>query len=61
MNHSTMVFLRIMAFYIFLSYILAPIVFYYAFGRNLKAAGKGYMVGSILSVMLWQLYGSKMI
>ena len=61
MRHEIMVFLRIMAFYIFLSYILGPVVFYYAFGHNLKAAGKGYMVGSILSVIMWHFYGSKMV
>lgn len=61
MNHATMLFLRIMVFYIFLSYILGPIVFFYAFGRTLKSAGNGFMVGSILSVLLWYFYGSKMI
>ena len=61
MQHEMMVFLRIMAFYIFLSYVLGPIVFYYAFGRDLKAAGKGYMIGSILSLIMWYFYGSKLI
>ena len=53
-------FAQIMAFYVFLSYVLGPVVFYYAFGKTLKSAGHGFMVGSILSILMWHFYGSKM-
>ena len=54
-------FAGIMFFYILLSYLIFPLVFYYAFGRSLKSAGRGYVVGSIISLLLWFFYGSKMI
>uniref|UniRef100_A0A6C0HD53 Uncharacterized protein n=1 Tax=viral metagenome TaxID=1070528 RepID=A0A6C0HD53_9ZZZZ len=54
-------FLSIMMFYILLSYILGPLAFYYFFGKNLKSAGNGFIVGSVLSIVLWYFYGSKMI
>ncbi len=54
-------FIQIMAFYIVLSYVLGPIVFYYAFGETLKSAGNGFVVGSVLSIVLWYGYGSKMV
>jgi hypothetical protein len=51
----------IMAFYILLSYIIAPFIGYIMFGKSLKAAGNGFVVGSVASVILWYTYGSKMI
>jgi hypothetical protein len=54
-------FLGIMAFYILLSYILFPIIFYYSMGKTLASAGNGFIVGSIISILLWLFYGSKMI
>ena len=53
-------FVQIMVFYVFLSYVLGPIVFYYAFGKTLKSAGNGFMVGSVISIILWHFYGSRM-
>lgn len=61
MDKSMMTFLQIMVFYIFLSYVLAPVAFYYAFGRTLASAGNGFIVGSILSIVLWHFYGKKMV
>ena len=54
-------FFSIMAFYIFLSYILAPLLFYILFGRTFKSAGNGFAFGSIASIILWYTYGSKMV
>jgi len=54
-------FLGIMAFYILLSYILFPLIFYYSMGKTLTSAGNGFIVGSIISIGLWYFYGSKMI
>ena len=54
-------FLQIMVFYMFLTYVLGPVVFYYAFGRTLASAGNGFIVGSIVSVVLWHFFGKKMV
>jgi hypothetical protein len=50
-----------MLFYIVLSYLIMPLVFYYAFGKTLLSAGNGFVAGSIASILLWYFYGSKMI
>jgi len=55
------VFTRIMLFYILLSYVLFPAIFYFTMGKSLRQAGRGFVVGSIISLLLWQFYGSKMI
>jgi hypothetical protein len=52
-------FLAIMAFYIILSYIVSPLIFYYVFNKTLLSAGNGFMFGSVVSILLWQFYGSK--
>jgi hypothetical protein len=54
-------FLYIMAVYIFISYILAPIAFYFFMDKTLLSAGNGFVAGSILSIILWFLVGSKMV
>jgi len=54
-------FIGIMAFYIFLSYLLFPVAFYYLMGKTLAGAGNGFVIGSILSIILWYGYGSHMI
>ena len=61
MKPSTKMFIQIMGFYIVLSYIIVPVVFYFAFGRTLQAAGHGFAVGSILSILMWYSKGNKMI
>jgi len=50
-----------MAFYILLSYVLFPVAFYYLVGNSLASAGNGFIVGSIVSIVLWWFYGRKMI
>ncbi len=55
------IFLYIMAFYIFISYILGPIIFYYLIDKSLLSAGNGFIAGSILSIILWLMVGSKMV
>ena len=54
-------FLMIMAFYVLLSYVLFPLAFYYLVNKSLVSAGNGFVVGSVLSVILWYTYGSHMI
>jgi hypothetical protein len=50
-----------MAFYIFISYVLFPALGYYMFGKTLQSAGTGFVVGSVISVLLWYVYGRKLI
>ena len=47
----------VMAFYAVLTYILFPALAYFLFGKTLDAAGNGFIVGSIVSVVLWRVYG----
>jgi len=54
-------FIGIMVFYIFISYILFPIGFYYGIGKTFANAGNGFVVGSLLSIALWLGFGKKMI
>jgi len=50
----------IMAFYAVLTYLIFPAIFYYTMGKSLKAAGNGFVVGSVVSILLWFFYGAKM-
>ena len=61
MNGELSTFIGIMVFYILLSYVIGPVLFYYAFGKTLKSAGNGFVVGSLASITLWHFVGSKMI
>jgi hypothetical protein len=51
----------IMLFYIFLSYIVVPGIAYQFMGKTIDAAGKGFVVGSVVSILLWQFVGKKMV
>jgi len=53
-------FLMIMGFYLVLTYIAGPLVFYYFVNRSLASAGNGFVFGSLLSVVLWFSVGSSM-
>ena len=46
-----------MAFYAVLTYLIFPALSYFLFGKTLDAAGNGFIVGSIISVVLWKVYG----
>jgi hypothetical protein len=61
MSANFTTFLSIMFFYIILSYVITPLIFYYSFSKTLISAGNGFIVGSILSIMLWYFYASKMV
>ena len=61
MSSGLQTFISIMAFYAILSYIIGPLVFYYFMERSLSSAGNGFIAGSILSVLLWVMVGSKMV
>ena len=46
-----------MVFYAVLTYIIFPAIAYFLFGKTLEAAGNGFIVGSIVSVVLWKVVG----
>lgn len=51
----------VMVFYVVLTYIIFPAIAYLAFGKTLEAAGNGFIVGSVVSVVLWKFYGFGMV
>jgi len=61
MSADFQMFIMIMMFYILLSYVIGPMFFYYFIEKSLLSAGNGFAIGSVLSIMLWYGYGSKMI
>jgi hypothetical protein len=46
-------FIGVMVFYALLSYVIMPAAFYFFVEKNLNSAGNGFVVGSLLSVVLW--------
>jgi hypothetical protein len=61
MSANLQLFLQIMLFYIVISYLIGPLIFYYFVEKTLNGAGNGFIAGSILSIILWIAFGSKMI
>ena len=46
-------FVGVMVFYAVLSYVVMPLAFYYFLEKNLNSAGNGFVVGSLVSIVLW--------
>jgi hypothetical protein len=38
-----------------------PAAFYFYYGKSLTAAGNGYVVGSLLSLIMWYAAGKNMV
>ena len=53
-------FVAIMAFYAFLTFILLPYLFF-SRKNTLENAGNGFVAGSILSLALWFMIGRTMV
>jgi len=51
----------IMVFYMFLSYVVGPMIAYHLVGKNADSIGTGLVIGSILSIMMWYKYGIYMV
>lgn len=51
----------VMAFYAVITYILFPAIAYLLFGRTLEAVGNGFIVGSVVSIILWKFYGNTLV
>lgn len=54
-------FAQIMLFYILLTFFIMPMIFYFFVKNSYASAGNGFVVGSVLSLLLWFSYGSKMV
>jgi hypothetical protein len=54
------VFLHLLLIYSFISYLICPFIFYYLSDRSIKSAGRGMVVGSIVSILLWYSVGEKL-
>lgn len=61
MNSKLQTFIGIMVFYLLLAFIIFPIGFYYLVDKTLLSAGNGFIVGSIISIILWLTVGKKMV
>ncbi len=56
-----MTFIYIMIFYAFLSYFIGPAIFYFLGGKTFTSAGNGFVLFSIISILLWYTKGRKMV
>lgn len=54
-------FLSVMFFYAILTFLIGPVIGYYVGGKTLDSAGNGFIVGSVLSIMLWLVVGKKLV
>jgi hypothetical protein len=61
LNFNITKYTGVMAFYAVITYLLFPVIAYFLFGKRLEAAGNGFIVGSVISVVLWKIYGYGMV
>jgi hypothetical protein len=61
LNFNVTKYAGVMAFYAVITYLLFPVIAYFMFGKTLEAAGNGFIVGSVISVILWKVYGYGMV
>ena len=61
MDSKLQSFFGIMAFYALLSYMIFPFLFYSFRNKSLTSAGHGFVVGSIVSIILWYNFGANMV
>ena len=57
----TLTFISIMIFYAILSSVIGPLIFYFIGNKSLQSAGNGFVVFSIISILLWHFKGRKMV
>jgi len=61
LNFNITKYAGVMAFYAVLTYLLFPLIAYFFFGKTLEAAGNGFIVGSVVSIILWRMVGMGMV
>lgn len=54
-------FIFIMLFYAVLAFVIGPIIGYYFGGKTYQSAGRGFVLFSIINIVLWRFYGEKMV
>ena len=54
-------FIGIMVFYAILTFVIFPVGFYYLVNNSLMTAGNGFVVGSLISIILWFAFGRTLI
>ena len=61
LSRPMLMFMQIMLFYFFISFIFFPLSFYYLRYKTVESLGQGYVIGSLLSILLWFSVGKYMI
>jgi hypothetical protein len=61
MDKKLQIFMGIMFFYALLTFLVFPVGFYYLVNKSLLSAGNGFIVGSLISIMLWLVYGRSLV
>jgi hypothetical protein len=61
MSENLKTFAYIMLFYAILSCVIGPLIFYFLLGKTLENAGNGFVLFSIISILLWYTKGRKMV
>jgi len=61
MNPKFHLFVGVMIFYILLAYVIFPLLFYYLFEKSLVGAGNGFILGSVVTILLWKIYGENLV
>lgn len=61
MSEKNTTFIYIMLFYAVLSSVIGPLIFYFLGGKSLQSAGNGFVLFSIISILLWFFKGKKMV
>lgn len=61
MEEKMKTYIMIMFVYMLITYILGPVLYYTFVDKTLVGAGKGFLIGSVLSIILWLVYGSKLV
>jgi hypothetical protein len=61
MDKKMQTFIGIMVFYSILTFVIFPVGFYYLVNNSLMTAGNGFVVGSLISIILWFAFGRTLI
>ena len=61
MPNNVTTFMSIMLFYAILSCLIGPLIFYYVGNHSLQMAGNGFVIFSIISIILWYTKGRKLV
>ena len=54
-------FLQVMFFYFILSFVIGPLIGYYFISKTAESMGNGWVLGSIVSIILWYAVGKRMV